>query len=100
MLVEGRYIYIFTTGGIIYKIDGTGRSIWKSSIGNRIARNAISDRVNIYLTVDNAFYVVNKETGDVKWSVVTPPVISGNLAVSGEKVVFVTDKNGLTELKK
>jgi outer membrane protein assembly factor BamB len=100
MLVEGRYIYIFTTGGIIYKIDGTGRSIWKSSIGNRIARNAISDRVNIYLTVDNAFYVVNKETGDVKWSVVTPSVISGNLAVSGEKVVFVTDKNGLTELKK
>ncbi len=100
MLIEGKDIYIFTTGGIIYKIDGTGRSIWKSSIGNRIERNAISDREHIYLAVDKAFYVVNKETGDVKWSVVTPSVISGNLAASGEKVLFVTDKKGLTELKK
>jgi outer membrane protein assembly factor BamB len=100
MLIEGRNIYIFTTRGTIYKIDNTGKSIWKSSIGNRIARNAISDREYIYLALDKAFYVVNKETGDVKWSVVTPPVISGNITASGDKVLFVTDKKGLTELKK
>lgn len=100
MLIEGKNIYIFTTKGTIYKIDDTGKSIWKSSIGNRIARNAIADKKFIYLAVDNAFYVVNKETGEVKWSVVTPPVISGSIAASGEKVIFVTDKKGLTELKK
>ncbi len=100
MLIDGRSIYIFTGKGTIYKIDGTGKSHWKSSIGNRIARNVIDDREHIYLAVDKAFYVVNKNTGEVKWSVVTPPVISGNIAASGTKVLFVTEKKGLTELKK
>ncbi len=100
IIFDDNSLFLFTTEGKVVKMSSSGRLLWTSEIGNRITRNPLSDNRNIFVAVDRAFYVIDKNAGNVKWSVVVPRIRSKNVAISKSRVFFVSDKKGITILNK
>ncbi len=98
--LQGNYLYVSNVNGDITKLDISGKTLWKTSIGNTIQKAPILDRNNIYALSEKAMYVIDKENGDIKWSYVIPDRVTTNIALSKRNMYFGTELKGIMVLKK
>ena len=68
-VMAGEYLFVGTGNGNFYSIDcGTGKIIWKLSLGARIESTACIDGNVAYLGNDlGAFYAINIRNGSILW---------------------------------
>ncbi|PKL38051.1 MAG: hypothetical protein CVV44_12855 [Spirochaetae bacterium HGW-Spirochaetae-1] len=100
MQVEKGYLYTFSTAGRISKISNHGEILWSSQVRNVISRDPVFDERRIYILCDQSFYVLKKDNGLIVWSMVSPPVLTGNITLSENNIYFAARKKGVVILKK
>ena len=101
ILLNEENMYITTVGGDIIKISlENGRQIWRIATGDAIDRNPVLDRDGIYVLSRQVFYLVDTESGIVKWSFVIPSEATSNIALADKNVIFGTEKKGIVSLNK
>ncbi len=93
-------LFAYGRGGYIYSITTTGDFIWKTQLGNEIVNKPVMDTADLYIMCDQILFVIDREEGHVDWSLVIPPVLTGNLALSEDRMYFVSRDRGLISLKK
>jgi|GEM_PF-6278083 len=100
MQVDNGYLYTFSTAGRINKISNQGEILWSSQVRNAISRDPVFDERRVYILCDQSFYVLKKENGLIVWSMVSPPVLTGNITLSENNIYFAARKKGVVILKK
>ncbi len=93
-------VFAYSGSGFVYNFTSGGEFLWRTQLGNNIVGAPVMDDENLYIVCDRILFVINREQGHVAWSLVVPPVLTGNLAVSKDRMYFVSRDRGLISLKK
>lgn len=96
----GNDLYIANVNGDISKLDLFGNLQWKISLGNTIKKTPLVDGYTVYVLTQKVLYLVDSESGSIKWSYVVPDKVTTNIALSHKNMYFGTEKKGIITLKK
>ncbi|GEM_PF-1813090 len=98
--LHGNNLYISNVNGDISKLDLSGNLQWKISLGNTITKTPLVDGHTVYVLTQKVLYLVDTESGGIKWSYVIPDKVTTNIALSHKNMYFGTEKKGIITLKK
>ncbi len=82
-------LFVYSAAGFVYRLSTAGELIWKRNLGNEITIPPSYQGNKLFIVTDRTYSVVGNKFGDIKWSVVVPPVISHNFAESDKNIYFV-----------
>ncbi|HON79117.1 MAG TPA: PQQ-binding-like beta-propeller repeat protein, partial [Spirochaetota bacterium] len=99
-LLDGDRLYVINAGGTIYNLTTGGSLRWKTELGSSIKADPVIRGGNMYAVTERVLYMIDTESGNVKWSYVMEHFPATGVTISDNNLYVGTEKNGIIVLRK
>ncbi len=100
MVMDANSLYVTAANGDVLRLSADGALVWKLNVGGTIEKTPAIENENFFVLARKAFYVIDRDSGRVRWSYVLPSDAMTNIAFSANNAYFGTRDKGIIAIKK
>lgn len=99
-LLDADSLFVVNAGGTVYSLALDGSLRWKTELGSSIKSDPVIRGGNMIAVTERVLYVIDKISGNVRWSYVMENFPATGFAVSERNLFIGTENKGIIVLRK